>query len=261
LSFQSVNQNIAFSLVVPVKDEADNLPGLIDEIAATLAGPQFEVIVVDDGSIDATSAVVRQLARRHGFIRCCVHQRTCGKSAAILTGVRAARADLIVTIDGDGQNDPRYVAPLLTLAAEPNVGLAAGQRVKHAHSWAKSAGSRFANRLRASLLNDHTRDAACGLKAFRKQVFLRLPYFDNMHRFLPALVIREGLEVRHLEVTDRDRLHGSSKYGIIDRARAGALDLFGVWWLIRRRRRMPQPQEMSLDAHQLRADGPRRMDR
>jgi dolichol-phosphate mannosyltransferase len=154
-----------------------------------------------------------------------------------------------VTIDGDGQNDPRYVAPLLTLAADPNVGLAAGQRVRHAHSRAKKMGSRFANRLRSSLLKDDTRDSACGLKAFRKQVFLHLPYFDNMHRFLPALVIREGLEVRHLDVTDRDRLHGSSKYGIIDRALAGVLDLFGVWWLIRRRRRIPQPKEISPDSH------------
>jgi dolichol-phosphate mannosyltransferase len=256
-----MNQSVAFSIVVPVKDEADNLPGLIDEIAATLAGRQFEVIVVDDGSSDATPAVVRQLARSYRFIRCCVHQRTCGKSAAILTGVRAARADLIVTIDGDGQNDPRYVGPLLTLVAEPNVGLAAGQRVKHAHSWAKSIGSRFANRLRSWLLKDDTRDTACGLKAFRKQVFLRLPYFDTMHRFLPALVLREGLDVRHLEVTDRDRLHGSSKYGIIDRACAGALDLVGVWWLIRRRRHLPEPREMSLDAHNLRADGDRRADR
>jgi hypothetical protein len=133
-----------------------------------------------------------------------------------------------------------HVRPLLHLAAEPNVGLAAGQRRKHAHSWAKKIGSRLANRLRAFLLGNETRDSACGLKAFRREVFLRLPHFDNMHRFLPALVIREGLQVRHLDVIDRQRRHGMSKYGVIDRALAGMLDLIGVWWLIRRRLGAPQ---------------------
>lgn len=235
-----MSQNPSFSLVIPVKDEAENLPPLIDEIATALAGEPFEIVIVDDGSADATPAVLLELARRHAFIRTCVHQQCYGKSAAILTGVRAARGELIATIDGDGQNDPGYVRPLLHLAAEPNVGLAAGQRRKHAHSWAKKVGSRLANRLRARLLGDETRDSACGLKAFRREVFLRLPHFDNMHRFLPALVIREGLQVRHLDVIDRQRRHGMSKYGVIDRALAGMLDLIGVWWLIRRRLGVPQ---------------------
>ena len=145
-----MSQNPSFSLVIPVKDEAENLPPLIDEIATALAGEPFEIVIVDDGSADATPAVLLELARRHAFIRTCVHQQCYGKSAAILTGVRAARGELIATIDGDGQNDPGYVRPLLHLAAEPNVGLAAGQRRKHAHSWAKKIGSRLANRLRAS---------------------------------------------------------------------------------------------------------------
>jgi dolichol-phosphate mannosyltransferase len=128
--------------------------------------------------------------------------------------------------------------------AEPGVGRAAGQRIKHAHSRAKRIGSRLANRLRAALLHDNTRDSACGLKAFRRDVFLRLPYFDTMHRFLPALVQRDGLAVRHLDVVDRDRLHGRSKYGVIDRAIVGFLDLLGVRWLIKRRKPGPETKEI-----------------
>jgi len=200
--------------------------------------------VVDDGSTDDTTGVLQQLAEVHPFLRRLVHAQCCGKSAAILTGVRAARAPLIATLDADGQNDPCYLPALLALMAEPGVGLAAGQRIKHAHSHAKRIGSRFANRLRAWLLHDNTRDTACGLKAFRRDVFLRLPYFDTMHRFLPALVQREGLTVRHLDVVDRDRQHGRSKYGVIDRAVVGFFDLIGVSWLIKRGKRMPQAKEV-----------------
>jgi dolichol-phosphate mannosyltransferase len=188
--------------------------------------------------------VLQQLAVVHPFLRRLVHAQCCGKSAAILTGVRAARAPLIATLDADGQNNPCYLPALLALVAEPGVGLAAGQRIKHAHSHAKRIGSRLANRLRAWLLHDNTRDTACGLKAFRRDVFLRLPYFDTMHRFLPALVQREGLTVRHLDVVDRDRQHGRSKYGVIDRAIVGFFDLIGVSWLIRRGKRMPQAKEV-----------------
>ena len=161
---------------------------------------------------------MKLLSQQHQALRHLVHDRSCGKSAAILTGVRAARAPLVATLDGDGQNDPRYLPALLALATEANVGLAAGQRIKHAHSRAKR--SSLANRLRARLLNDDTRDTACGLKAFRRDVFL-LPYFDTMHRFLPALVLRDGFTVRHIDVVDRDRRHGQSKYGVIDRAIVG----------------------------------------
>jgi dolichol-phosphate mannosyltransferase len=232
------------SIVIPSKDEAESLGDLLNEISTALAGDSFEVIVVDDGSTDSTPGVLQRLAEVHPFLRCLVHAQSCGKSAAILTGVRAARAPLIATLDGDGQNDPRYLPALLALMAEPGVGLAAGQRIKHAHSQAKRIGSRFANRLRARLLHDNTRDTACGLKAFRRDVFLRLPYFDTMHRFLPALVQREGLAVRHLDVIDRDRLHGRSKYGVIDRAIVGLFDLFGVRWLIKRRKRRPEAKEI-----------------
>jgi dolichol-phosphate mannosyltransferase len=235
------------SIVIPAKDEAESLGELLKEVSTALAGDSFEVIVVDDGSTDGTADVLQRLAGVHPFLRGLMHGQCCGKSAAILTGVRAARAPLIATLDGDGQNDPRYLPALLALMAEPRIGLAAGQRIKHAHSRAKRLGSRFANRLRARLLHDQTRDTACGLKAFRRDVFLRLPYFDTMHRFLPALVQREGLLVRHLDVVDRDRLHGRSKYGVVDRAIVGFFDLLGVGWLIKRCRRLPQAKEVFAD--------------
>lgn len=224
------------SIVIPSKDEAESLGDLLNEIATALSGDSFEVIVIDDGSTDGTADALQRLAEAHTFLRGLVHAQCCGKSAAILTGVRAARAPLIATLDGDGQNNPCYLPALLALMAEPGVGLAAGQRIKHAHPHIKRIGSRFANRLRAWLLHDKTRDTACGLKAFHRDVFLRLPYFDTMHRFLPALVQREGLTIRHLDVVDRDRRHGRSKYGVVDRAIVGLLDLLGVAWLIKRRR-------------------------
>jgi dolichol-phosphate mannosyltransferase len=238
-----------FSIVIPSKDEAESLADLLKEISTALAGDSFEVIVVDDGSTDGTAGMLQRLAEVHPFLRRLVHAQCCGKSAAILTGVRAARAPLIATLDGDGQNDPRYLPALLALMAEPGVGIAAGQRIKHAHPHAKRIGSRFANGLRARLLHDDTRDTACGLKAFRRDVFLSLPYFDTMHRFLPALVQREGLAVRHLDVVDRDRQHGRSKYGVIDRAIVGFFDLIGVGWLIKRRRRLPQVKEVSSNSN------------
>lgn len=234
------------SIVIPSKDEAASLADLVKEISTALAGDSFEVIVVDDGSTDDTAGVLAQLAQAHPFLRRLVHVQCRGKSAGILSGVSAARAPLIATLDGDGQNDPRYLPAMLALMAEPGVGLVAGQRIKHAHSNAKRIGSRFANRLRAWLLRDNTRDTACGLKVFRRDVFLRLPYFDTMHRFLPALVQRDGLAVRHLDVVDRDRLHGRSKYGVIDRAVVGLFDLLGVFWLIKRRKPGAPAKEIML---------------
>jgi dolichol-phosphate mannosyltransferase len=233
-----------FSIVIPARNEADSLAYVIREIAAVLPGQSFEIVVVDDGSTDNTRAVLRTLVGQHANLRHIAHEEGCGKSAAILTGVRMARAEMICTLDGDGQNDPRAIMSLLTLAGQPGVALAAGQRVKHAHSSMKQIGSKFANGLRSRLLHDNTRDTACGLKAFRKDVFLRLPYFDTMHRFLPALVLREGFDVRHLDVIDRPRRHGESKYGVLDRALTGALDLIGVRWLLSRRKSVPQATEV-----------------
>lgn len=234
-----------FSIIIPARNEAESLADVVSEITTVLAGQSFEIVVVDDGSTDATGDVLGGLAGQHPNLRHIVHEETCGKSAAILTGVRMAHADMICTLDGDGQNDPRALPALLALASEEGVALAAGQRVKHAHSSMKRIGSKFANGLRSRMLRDHTRDTACGLKAFRRDVFLRLPYFDTMHRFLPALVLREGFAVRHLDVVDRPRRHGESKYGVLDRALTGALDLLGVRWLVARRKSVPQATEVT----------------
>ncbi len=239
--------NPQFSIVIAAKDEGDSLADTVNEIAGVLAGRDYEIVIVDDGSTDNTPQVLGGLAKRYGFVRHVVHAQNCGKSAAILTGVRCARARHIVTMDGDGQNDPRFVLPLLEPLAEPGVGLVAGQRIKHAHSGLKRIGSKLANGLRASMLKDDTRDTACGLKAFPRDVFLRFPYFDTMHRYLPALALREGMQVRHIDVTDRPRLHGKSKYGLIDRALVGLVDLFGARWLISRRRHVPEAREIFLD--------------
>jgi dolichol-phosphate mannosyltransferase len=230
------------SVIVPAKDERDNLGELIAEIAAALDGRRFEVIVVDDGSSDGSAAHLATLAATAPYLSVLRHESSCGQSASVRTGLHAARGRIVVTIDGDGENDPAYIPALLAAleAAGPDVALAAGQRTGRKASWAKRQASRFANGLRSRLLRDQTRDSGCGLKAVRRDVFLRLPYFDSWHRFLPALVLREGHGVTHVDIVDRHRRHGSSKYGIFDRALVGILDLYGVWWLRRRRKRVPE---------------------
>ena len=229
------------SVVIPAKNEAGSVAPLmaeLDEVLAPLA--PFEVVYVVDGSTDDTLA---QLARAtRPWLRVIRHAESCGKSAAVLTGVRAARAPIVSTLDGDGQNDPRYVLDLVGAleAAGPAVALAAGQRTRRGDGPFKKLQSRVANRVRSGLLNDATRDTACGQKVFRRDVFLALPFFDALHRFLPALVTREGFGVVHVDVIDRPRFAGTSHYGFFDRLWSGILDLFGVWWLIRRRRRVPR---------------------
>lgn len=238
------------SVIVPAKDERDNLPELIEEIAAALDGRGFEVIVVDDGSGDDTGEVLAELMRSRPFLRALRHAVSCGQSASVRSGLQAARGAVVVTIDGDGENDPAYIPALIAAleAAGDGVALAAGQRTGRKASWAKRQASRLANGLRSRLLKDQTRDSGCGLKAVRREVFLRLPYFDSWHRFLPALVLREGYGVTHVDIVDRHRRHGTSKYGILDRALVGVLDLYGVWWLRRRRKRVPQVSEISARA-------------
>jgi dolichol-phosphate mannosyltransferase len=230
------------SVVVPAKDERENLPELLSEIAAALSGRNFEVIVIDDGSSDGTSEMLADLASHTPWLRAMRHAVACGQSASVRTGLHAARGDILVTIDGDGENDPAYIPALVAAleSAGEGVALAAGQRVGRKASRAKRIASKLANRLRGALLKDQTRDSGCGLKAIRREVFLQLPYFDSWHRFLPALVLREGHGVTHVDIVDRQRRHGTSKYGILDRAFVGALDLFGVWWLRRRRKRVPE---------------------
>ena len=233
----------AVSVVVPVRNEAGNIALLVSQIAQALDGRwPFEVVYVDDGSSDSTGAELKQLMGWHAWLRCVRHATSCGQSAAVRTGVAAAKAPVVVTLDGDGQNDPAFI-PALVEALEhgwPRVGLIAGQRVGRKASGFKKFQSRIANGVRGAVLRDGTRDTGCGLKAFRRDVFLRLPYFDGLHRFLPALVRREGYDIAYVDVVDRPRAHGVSNYGMWDRLWVGILDLAGVWWLIRRKKRIPE---------------------
>ncbi len=229
------------SVVVPVRNEADNVLPLVAEIAAALAGIEHEIVYVDDGSTDATAARLAEAALRFG-VRTRRHRASCGQSAAIATGVRAARGAWIVTLDGDGQNDPADIPALLRQACEAFAGgetrlLVAGHRVRRADSRVKRLTSRIANVVRASLLGDATPDTGCGLKVLRRELFLALPEFDHMHRFLPALVLRAGGRTLPVPVGHRPRVRGRSNYGTFDRLAVGVVDLFGVWWLQRRARR------------------------
>jgi dolichol-phosphate mannosyltransferase len=249
MSEASSMQAPAFSVVVPLRNEAGNVGPLIEEIAAALAGRAFEIVCVNDGSTDATESELIAEMRARPYLRQVKHRASCGQSAAVRSGVAAARAPLVVTLDGDGQNDPAFLPKLLDAVAQggARVGLAAGQRVGRKASGFKRFQSRLANRVRGAILRDGTRDTGCGLKAFRRDVFLALPYFDGLHRFLPALMRRDGFDVVYLDVVDRERRHGVSNYGMWDRLWVGILDLAGVWWLVRRRRRVPLMSEVERD--------------
>ncbi len=233
----------AVAVVVPVRNEAGNIEPLVSEIAKALDGQwSFEVVYVNDGSTDGSEAEFKRLMAQYPWLRRVRHQQSCGQSAAVRSGVSAARAALIVTIDGDGQNNPAFIPALLRRleSGAPRIGLVAGQRVKRKSGGFKKLQSRIANAVRDAVLRDGTRDTGCGLKAFRRDVFLRLPYFDGLHRFLPALVKREGYEIGYVDVVDRPRGAGVSNYGMWDRLWVGILDLAGVWWLIRREKRIPE---------------------
>ena len=236
----------AVSVVVPVRNEAGNIAALVAEIATALDGQwRFEVVYVNDGSSDGTDAELKRLMAQYPWLRRVRHEQSCGQSAAVRTGVWAAHGELVATIDGDGQNDPRFL-PAMILALEagaPRVGLIAGQRTGRKASGFKKLQSRIANAVRGAVLRDGTRDSGCGLKAFRRDVFLSLPYFDGLHRFLPALVRREGYDIGYVDVVDRPRGAGVSNYGMWDRLWIGILDLAGVWWLIRRKKRVPEISE------------------
>ena len=237
----------AVSVVVPVRNEADNVRLLTDEIAAALNGRwNFELIYVNDGSSDGTEAALNALKAERPWLRQVRHDVSCGQSAAVRSGVKAARAPVIATLDGDGQNDPSFIPALLDAFAQGggSIGLVAGQRVGRRDTGFKKFQSRIANRVRAAILRDGTRDTGCGLKVFRRDAFLALPYFDGLHRFLPALFRRDGHTIGYVDVIDRPRRHGTSNYGMWDRLWVGVLDLAGVWWLLRRRKRVPQVSEV-----------------
>jgi dolichol-phosphate mannosyltransferase len=226
------------SIVVPVLDEAGAAPCLAREIARAFAGRAYELIFVDDASRDTTRAELAGLIAEIPALRIIAHAKNAGQSRAIRTGVLAARAPVVVTLDGDGQNDPADAPRLVErLAAGPaELGLVSGVRIKRQDSLAKRGASRLANTVRRALLKDATADTGCGLKAFRREAFLRLPYFDHIHRFLPALMRREGFEVVFEPVSHRSRQAGRSKYTNLGRLWAGIVDLAGVVWLTARSR-------------------------
>ncbi len=226
------------SIVIPVRNEAENIGPLVAELTGALNGlARYEILYVDDGSTDGTAAEITRLAVELPHLRLLRHPQSCGQSAAILTGVRAARGAWIATLDGDGQNDPADIPRLWRLArgapSSPPL-LVAGHRAKRQDTWSKRAASRIANAVRARLLGDATPDTGCGLKLFPRALFLDLPAFDHMHRFLPALALRAGGTVRSVPVNHRPRRAGVSNYGVLDRLGVGIVDLFGVWWLQRR---------------------------
>ena len=236
----------AVSVVVPVRNEAENVGPLAGEIAAALDGRwAFELVFVNDGSTDGTEAALTALKAERPWLRQVRHEASCGQSAAVRSGVAAARAPVVATLDGDGQNDPSFIPALLAaLETGTNVGLVAGQRVGRRSGGFKKLQSRIANGVRAAILRDGTRDTGCGLKVFRRDAFLALPYFDGLHRFLPALFRRDGYAIAYVDVIDRPRRHGVSNYGLWDRLWVGILDLAGVRWLIRRRKNVPKVSEV-----------------
>ena len=238
--------SIDVSIVVPVRNEEGNVAPLIAEIAAALDGRwAYEIIYVNDGSTDRTPALLAVLMQQRGNLRRIDHAASCGQSAAVRTGVRHARGTIVATLDGDGQNNPAFLPDLITAITDGGgrVGLAAAQRVGRKDTGFKKFQSRIANKVRNAVLKDGTRDTGCGLKAFRRDVFLSLPYFDGLHRFLPALVRREGFDIAYVDVIDRPRHSGVSNYGFFDRLWVGLMDLAGVWWLIRRKRSTPVATE------------------
>ncbi|QAU47177.1 glycosyltransferase family 2 protein [Bradyrhizobium guangzhouense] len=235
------------SIVVPVRNEADNIVPLIEEITAALDGRwAYEIIYVNDGSTDATGERLAAIMRQRGNLRQLCHAKSGGQSAAVRSGVRAARGSIVATLDGDGQNNPAFLPDLIAAVEKgANVGLAAGQRVGRKDTGFKKFQSRIANKVRNAILKDGTRDTGCGLKAFRREVFLMMPYFDGLHRFLPALMRREGFDIAYVDVIDRPRHSGVSNYGFFDRLWIGIMDLAGVWWLIRRKKPTPEVTEVN----------------
>jgi glycosyltransferase involved in cell wall biosynthesis len=236
-------ESIEFSVVVPVHDEEGAAVALAREIAAVLDGRAYEMIFVDDGSRDDTRGELAALKAELPALRIVAHRKNSGQSRAVRTGVIAARAPVVGTLDGDGQNDPadlpKLLAKLNRADAPPALAMVAGKRTKRQDNWSKRTASRIANNIRKAALKDGADDSGSGVKVFKREAFLRLPYFDHMHRFMAALMLREGYAVEFLEVNHRQRSVGRSKYTNLGRLAANMTDLWGVMWL-RSRARLPE---------------------
>jgi dolichol-phosphate mannosyltransferase len=228
--------SMTVSVVVPVKDEAGNVAALAREIAAALkAEPGHEIVFVDDGSTDGTAEKLIALKSEVPNFRPLRHDRNLGQSRGIHTGIHAARGEIIVTLDGDGQNDPADIPALLAkLRADPGLGMVSGVRVKRQDTASRRIASRLGNRFRDAMLGDGATDTGCGIKAFYREAFLDIPYFDHMHRYLIALVQRHGWKVAYVPVNHRPRLTGRSKYTNLGRTLVSIQDMLGVRWLQRR---------------------------
>jgi dolichol-phosphate mannosyltransferase len=251
LDYDGIERNFAMpvklSVVVPVKDEAENIAPLAREIAAAVGDPEHaEIIFVDDGSNDSTAAVLIGLKNEIPGLRVLSHAANRGQSRATRTGVLAAKGEIVVTLDGDGQNDPADIPNLIAPfdRGDASLGMVSGVRAKRRDTGSRRLASRLANAIRQALLKDGAVDSGCGLKAFRREAFLALPYFDHLHRFMIAMMLREGYRVEFVDVNHRPRLHGSSKYTNFHRMLVGITDLFGVRWLQRRMRGTTEAKEL-----------------
>ena len=234
---------IKYSVVVPVYNEEENVALLVDEIATALKGMPYEMIFVNDKSTDNTLGALQDLKKKYKTLRVLSHRQNAGQSRSVRSGILAAKGEFIAMLDGDGQNDPADIPNLITQItrkdAPDNLALVGGRRAKRKDSWAKKVGSRIGNGVRRWLLKDQADDTGCGLKVFTRAAFLRLPYFDHIHRYIPALMIREGYAIEFCDVNHRNRQFGVSKYTNFGRLVVSISDLRGVMWL-RKRARNPQ---------------------
>lgn len=238
LTGEAVNSPPRISVVIPMKNEEGNVASLIAEIAHALEGEAHEIIAVNDGSTDETATILANLRGAYPQLRVLHHLESRGQSAAIRDGVRAACGSIICTLDGDGQNNPAFLPGMIRLleGGEGRIGLVQGQRVGRTDTGFKRVQSKIANAIRGAMLDDGTRDSGCGLKVMWREAYLKLPFFDALHRFTPALIKREGYTIAHCDVVDRPRGSGVSNYRSWQRAKVALGDLIGVWWLIRRRK-------------------------
>ena len=235
-----MSEAVELSIVVPVHNEEGNAGNLAREIAAALEGRAFEMVFVDDASTDATLDELVAARSELPQLRILTHRKNSGQSRAIRSGMRAARAPIVGTLDGDGQNDPADLPALYRALTRPDapekLAMVMGRRASRKDTAWKRFGSRFANNIRQKLLKDGCDDSGCGIKVLKRSVFLELPYFDHMHRYMPALINAEGYSAEYMDVNHRGRIHGVSKYTNFGRLGAAVSDLRGVTWLMKRRR-------------------------